>query len=423
MSGQSRSTSHRSRIPPGRHTPRIAARVRLAAIAFGMLVLSSCTTEHEVSAPSNPFEHVIGMELPQCETYVNPDPPYETEISCCPTGQGINQIGICVCLNGSPYAGCGEGGGGAPPGNPPTPGEPGGGSGDPPDPDPDPPDPEDPENPSLEVECSPEVVERGQPVSCSVLLSSGSMENLSWSFSGGTHTLSDLGSDNPLVGTMAVSGTATATATVDSTSLSGSASITVTPRNWSSKTYPVTIDNVGNGAPGDLQPLPPVPMDFEDFGDFRGRSDQAGDATAVIQPIPSGPNEGLAFLTDLPPAVYWGEIRLNEVAFTTGSDFLNAQNDCTVSELQDYFNTEVKAHEGLNFEPMSHAAWFREKLDQIVGNIHEEVVGEDGTGILQAISGAREEARSDAHAHAASLHGAPGGLAPLPNCNVVFPLH
>jgi hypothetical protein len=234
---------------------------------------------------------------------------------------------------------------------------------------------------------------------------------------------SDLGSDNPLVGVMAVSGTVTATATVDGEPLTGDASITVTPRNWSSKTYPVTVDNVGNGAPGDPQPLPPVPMGFHQFGDFEGKTTQAGDATAVIQPIPSGPNKGLAFLTDLPPANYWGEIRLNEVAFTAGSEFLNAQSDCTVSELQDYFNTEVKAHEGLNFEPMSHAAWFRDKLNQIVGELHEKVVGEEGTGILQAISSARDEARSDAHAHAASLHGAQGGVAPLPNCDVVFPLH
>ena len=250
------------------------------------------------------------------------------------------------------------------------------------------------------------------------------MENLSWSFSGGTHTLSDLGSDDPLVGTMAVSGTVTATATVDSTSLSGSASITVTPRNWSSKTYPVTIDNVGNGAPGDPFPLPPVPMGFHQFGDFVGKADQAGDATAIIQPIPSGPNEGLAFLTDLPPANYWGEIRLNEVAFTPGpeNDFLNAQNDCTVSELQHYFETQVKPHEGLNFEPMSHAAWFRDKLNQIVGALHEGVVGEEGTGMVQAVVDARSSSLTTANEHAASLHAA-GGLAPVPNCDVVFPLH
>ena len=76
--------------------------------------------------------------------------------------------------------------------------------------------------------------------------------------------------------------------------------------------------------------------DSSDSTKDREVSAAVASAESTRPPISSGPNKGLAFLTDLPPAVYWGEIRLNEAAFTTGSEFLNAQNGCTVSELQDY---------------------------------------------------------------------------------------
>jgi hypothetical protein len=364
------------------------------------------------------------MELPQCETYVNPDPPYDATTSCCPTGQGINQIGICVCLNGSLNPGCDEGGGEDPPGNPPTPVDPGGGPGNPPDPDPDPPDPEDPEdpeNPSLEVECSPEVVERGQPASCSALLSSGTMENLSWSFSGGTHTLSDLGSDNPLVGVMAVSGTVTATATVDGEPLTGDASITVTPRDWPLGSYNVVIQNLGPGTGPDA--LPPIPIGFHQFGDFSGKVQAAGDASAVVHAIHDGPNAGLFFLTDVPPLAVYGEIRINYPAFETGSDFMNWQTGgqyCTAAEVQALLPL-VEAHEGLNKGPNSHARWFEDQFNQVVGETYESVVATIGN--FGAVSAARTAVRNDAQQHAESLHNAPGGLVPPPNCTVNFPLH
>ena len=236
MSGQSRSASPRSGIPPGRHSPWFAILVVLLAIVGtacsegwdeGPMTppLSEWAQDLNQCDESGPTSECPPIGLPGIETMCTADPSdpmctEEDENGCIPI-EDPNW-----CNGGGSGGGDGDGDQGGP----------GGGGTDPPDPN----DPEEPEeaDPELEVQCTPEVVERGGPtVSCTAMVSSGTIENLSWSFSGGVHTLSDLGSDNPLVGTMAVTGTVTATATVDSTSLSGSASITVTARNWFSGGY------------------------------------------------------------------------------------------------------------------------------------------------------------------------------------------
>jgi len=223
---------------------------------------------------------------------------------------------------------------------------------------------------------------------------------------------------------MAISGVLIAMATVNGVpEIEASVTITVTPRNWSTKTgsHEMQIDSLGNGEGEEA--LPAMPDSFPDFGKFQGRVFPAGDPFEVTQVIPDGPNAGARFLTDVPAFSVRGRVWINYTALNPGSDFLALQTGgsyCTAQQVAGIL-PQVEAHEGLGIEENSHARWFLDKANETPGIHFEGVAGDEETFIVR-LGAATQAWVNEASVHAFSLHNHAFGKAPVPDCNINFPV-
>jgi hypothetical protein len=212
-------------------------------------------------------------------------------------------------------------------------------------------------------------------------------------------------------GTMVVGGTVRVRARLEGEvePRSAQVQVKVTPRAWSGRAFPTQVEEEP------ATDLPPRPDSVQHLGEI-----QHFLATEVSrdkwEPILSGPNANLGYLVDLPVS-YRGTIHVNRTALAVGSDFWNAQPtrqrsvgvvDCLRRE-EDIlgFIPVILRHEGLGFDPKSHAFLYVEEAKR-VGNPRFEAVVGTSLGELADQAEAISDLVHDAARTASDLADTPG---------------
>lgn len=246
----------------------------------------------------------------------------------------------------------------------------------------------------LHVDCTPSSVVRAGSVACQAQVepTGTAFQITDW------HFFSDAGfgftrntdiASTTWGGVVAISGTVSVSATVGGRELTREATITVTPRDWSAKAVTSDILEETNSH------LPLQVRDIHDLGDVHQTLVERWDAVTSV--IPSGPNQGLAYITDL-PFVHMARIHVNRQALSPGSRFWErhpASNiwpggTCNRSFLTNQLPPMILAHEGAHLEQNSHTWFYKQGVEQAgVGNVLE-----GSLGILGRISDETRAARS-----------------------------
>lgn len=270
----------------------------------------------------------------------------------------------------------------------------------------------------LELTC-PETVERGSEMTCTAQAApSGTAEIIGWEFvADGMDYRNPTAGASPFTGTvwkgpMVVGGTVTVRGRIAGREEAKSAHVVVTPRDWSSRAFPAVA--VEEPIP-DAETMPTRPVVIQQLGHIHNLL-----TTAVRrehwEPIFAGPNANLAYLVDVPVS-YRGSIHVNRTALAVGSDFWNAQYtrqrsadvvDCLRRE-EDIvgFIPVILRHEGVGFDPKSHAFLFREAVQRVGNSRFEAVIGASLQELVDQADGIARVA-GDSASVAANLADTPG---------------
>jgi hypothetical protein len=211
-------------------------------------------------------------------------------------------------------------------------------------------------------------------------------------------------------GRVVLSGTVTVEARVAGAEESKSVRVRVEAREWGGMMMPRSISEEPNTH------LPPRPDSLHDLGDihqgmeleFKGMEKWAG--------IFTGPNANLAYLIK-PPAGYTALVHVNRVALSRDSEFWKAQNtrqrssgvvDCLQREadITDFIPVILR-HEGIGFDPKSHAYLYVTTADRVGNPRYERVVGSTLQELADQSAAVREMAHDSAVA-ATALADSPG---------------
>ena len=179
-------------------------------------------------------------------------------------------------------------------------------------------------------------------------------------------------------GKMVLGGIVSVSATVAGREDSRSVHIRVEGRDWTGISIPRDISE---------QPVPPDhlparPDSVHQLGDIhQSMSLELGRGT--WEPILSGPNANLAYFTGV-PAQYEAIVHVNRAALAVGSDFWNAQYtrqrssgvvDCLQREADIVgFIPVILRHEGIGFDPKSHAFLYVVEAEQVGNPGYERAV-------------------------------------------------
>ncbi len=179
-------------------------------------------------------------------------------------------------------------------------------------------------------------------------------------------------------GKIVLSGIVSVSATVAGREDSRSVHIRVEGRDWTGISIPRDISE---------QPVPPNhlparPDSVHQLGDIhQAMSLELG--RGMWEPILSGPNANLAFFTGV-PAQYEAIVHVNRAALAVGSDFWNAQYtrqrssgvvDCLQREADIVgFIPVVLRHEGIGFDPKSHAFLYVAEAERVGNPGYERAV-------------------------------------------------
>jgi hypothetical protein len=188
------------------------------------------------------------------------------------------------------------------------------------------------QTPQLALECTGDrgrnAVTRGSEIVCtaSVRTGAGGLHVDEWSFNGQVRTDGETNS-SVWRGVMVRGGTIQVKGKIGGIAAPPvSATIIVSDRNWRTKTIALQSGIIQPGNDARMPGLSPAVMTADQLGYTRmfiGRSpnDVLPDPTVEVR---GGPNDGLYFLGDVPVPV-WAPIMLNEAAFASGSQFMQAQ--------------------------------------------------------------------------------------------------
>jgi hypothetical protein len=180
-------------------------------------------------------------------------------------------------------------------------------------------------------------------------------------------------------GRVVLSGTVTVNVRVGGAVESKSVRVLVDAREWGGMTMPRTVSEENPALH-----LPLRPDSVKQLGDIHHSmvvEFQGMDKWAAIF---SGPNANLAYLVK-PPAEYVGTVHVNRAALSRDSDFWKAQYtrqrssgvvDCRQRE-EDIagFIPVILRHEGIGFDPKSHAYLYVTTADRVGNPRYESVVG------------------------------------------------
>jgi len=198
---------------------------------------------------------------------------------------------------------------------------------------------------------------------------------------------------------------------------SASASIAVQARDWAALDLKFTVEEF---TPANL---PSRPTRVGELGNFAGFA-AAFFPPADTVPITAGPNAGLLYFTEV-PVEGLARIQINRVALSLGSQFYVRQRPDRAPPLQGVcqradvlpFLPLVEAHEGLNFESLSHAGVYRSELNRLVPQATESIVGLGTTLELLELIQSLAQSRIDS-AQALARDSINGGLVPpVPYCD------
>jgi hypothetical protein len=259
-------------------------------------------------------------------------------------------------------------------------------------------------------------ITRADELTCNV---SGATDITGWEFSADTY-----GYHNPAAGgtpftgiewkgRVVLSGTVTVNARVGGAVESKSVRVSVEARDWGGMTMPRSISE---------EPalhLPPRPDSLHHLGDIHHLMVVEFQHMENWAAIFTGPNANLAYLVK-PPAEYEATVHVNRAALSRDSDFWNAQYtrqrssgivDCLQREadITDFIPV-ILQHEGVGFDPKSHAYLYVTTADRVGNPRYERVVG----STLQELADQATAVHAMAHdsAVAASARADSSGYAP-----------
>lgn len=215
-------------------------------------------------------------------------------------------------------------------------------------------------------------------------------------------------------GKVVLSGTVTVSARIDGQEDASSVVVTVGSREWTGK----TMQRQAAEEPTSDPHLPERPDSVRQLGHIENFLDREV-SRDKWDPILSGPNANLAYLVDL-PASYRGVIHVNRAALSVGSDFWNAQPtrqrssgvvDC-LRRAEDItgFIPVILRHEGVGFDPKSHAYLFVEEAERAGNSQFESVVATSLQGLEAQADTVIQSLNASANAAAARADSA--GFAP-----------
>jgi hypothetical protein len=272
---------------------------------------------------------------------------------------------------------------------------------------------------SLELKCNDSKdsirITRADNVRCVV---TGTTDVVGWDYvAEGTSYRNPAAGANPFKGLVwegkvVVGGTVTVRARTSDSVESKSVSVGVAARSWSGMTMPRIIAEQPNDH------LPARPDSVHHLGDIH-QVMQLYLSRDKWEPILSGPNANLAYLVKV-PAEYEAIVHVNRVALSVGSDFWNAQYkrqrssgvvDCLQREVDvPGFIPEILRHEGIGFDPKSHAYLYVSEAERVGNPGWEQVVG----ATLQDLADRSETVLTTAHQSAkrASTRADSSGFAP-----------
>lgn len=225
-------------------------------------------------------------------------------------------------------------------------------------------------------------VQRADAVRCEV---SGSDEIVGWEFVADSNSYRNPAPDaTPFMqtvwqGPMVLSGTVTVRARIAGREESKSVKVDIDPRDWSGMQMNRQVAEEPNSH------LPLNPDSVRQLGDIHQRMNLIVSRDRW-QPIFSGPNANLAYFVSLPNE-YEAAIHVNRAALSPGSNFWNGQrtsqgNSGVVECLQrpediSGFIPVILRHEGIGYDPKSHAYLYLAKAQEVGNARFEQVVGTD----------------------------------------------
>jgi hypothetical protein len=225
-------------------------------------------------------------------------------------------------------------------------------------------------------------ITRADDVRCVV---AGTTQVTGWDFAAdGTGYRNPSGGGAPFTGMewkgpVVLSGTITVRALVAGQEDTRNVRVTVGPRVWAGK----QVQRQAAEEPASASHAPARPDSVQQLGHIHSflYLELSRDKW---EPILSGPNANLAYLVD-PPISYEGVIHVNRTALAVGSDFWNAQYrrqrssgvvDCLQREADiTGFIPVILKHEGVGFDPKSHAFLFVTEVERAGNPEFERVVG------------------------------------------------
>ena len=225
--------------------------------------------------------------------------------------------------------------------------------------------------------CTPSSVMRLGTVTCQAsMLPTAPFSVTRWKFSGSDFDVELDSSNTTWEGPIAASGMVTVTATVQGVSKTATAKITVTPRDWSTKTVQYVMLDSSPSALG----LTPYPKAFNGLGQIRYDPNKN---TTQFASIDRGPNAGVYYATEIPKILQL-TVSVNTVALQPGSEFWQLQdsvrttvNDTTYCGRADLPSIEdIYRHEGrTRADENSHLAIYVNHFEQIARTVFEDMVG------------------------------------------------
>lgn len=275
------------------------------------------------------------------------------------------------------------------------------------------------ENVQLELKCNgtPDSVRvtRGNTVACEA---TGSTEILGWEFvadSSGYRNPAE--GATPFKGTewkgpVVLSGTVTVRARIGGNDESKAIRVRIAARDWNGMEMPRSITEEEPATD-----LPLRPDSLHDLGHIHQTMDLEF-GRDKWEPILSGPNANLAYLVK-PPAEYRAVVHVNRAALSRDSDFWNAQYsrqrssglvDCLQREENiTGFIPVILRHEGIGFDPKSHAYLYVTTAERVGNPRYERVIGStlrqladeaEGVGALVRDSAVIATGRADSTGYA-----------------------
>lgn len=280
-----------------------------------------------------------------------------------------------------------------------------------------------PEEPKLTLQCKGSsdsvTVERGTGIDCRAEVSPAGGGPIAWEFVADSSAYRNpANGGTPHRGTswsgkMVLSGTITARATVEGRALEAKVHVRVTPRNWAAQAFPATA---AEAAP-DTGEFTTRPTRVQSLGHLHHIVTYVINRGETWEPIISGPNGLLGFFLKV-PVTYHGRIHVNRLALRDSSDFWKAQPDrrptlrpgdpipCTRADVTPFIPVILK-HEGVGFDPKSHAYLWVEQGKKEFGLAIEPIVGTSAQDLYNRAVAALDAAmtRADSAANLADTRG------------------